>query len=274
MLKEALKDVLDSSEIALLSSSFDVIGDIAIIKIPEALNPKRQAVAQEILFHMKNVTTVLKQSSDVQGEFRTREVGFIAGQEKYDTVYKENGCLFKVNVRDVFFSPRLSTERERISKLVGNGEKIFNMFAGIGTFSIVIAKQKDCIIESVDTNPRAIELARESLLLNKNLKGRVNPILSDALLFAKEHRETFDRVLMPLPEQAHKYLSCAFDSAKQGATIHYYLHVAERDFYSEGWIEENVKEILQARSHKIAKWKKVREVGPRYIQAVADIVKL
>ena len=274
MLKEALKDVLDSNELALLSSSFDVIGDIAIIKIPEALDPKRQAIAQEILSHMKNVTTVLKQSSDVQGEFRTREVSFIAGQEKYDTIYKESGCLFKVNVRDVFFSPRLSTERERISKLVSNDEKIFNMFAGIGTFSIVIARQKVCTVESVDTNPRAIELARKSLLLNKKLKGRVNPIQSDASYFAKEHKETFDRVLMPLPEQAHKYLSCALDSAKQGATIHYYLHVAEEDFYSEDWIEAHVTEILQGKNHKIVKWKKVREVGPRYIQAVADIVKL
>src|SRR5271169_522164 len=149
MLKESLRGVLDPAEIAELSSAFDLVGDIAIIKIPDALRSKQELIGEQILHHMKNVTTVLRQSSDVQGEFRTRDLELIAGEEKFETIYKESNCRFKVNLRGVYFSPRLSTERLRITELVREGELIFNMFAGLGTFSFIIAKTKRCVIDSV-----------------------------------------------------------------------------------------------------------------------------
>lgn len=273
MLKDALSDLLDKEEIALLSSSFDVIGDIAIIKIPETLRSREELIANEILARMKNVHTVLKQSSDVKGEYRIRELVFVGGKENYETIYKEGGCLFKVNVREVYFSPRLSTERERIVSQVRDGEHIFNMFAGIGTFSILIAKKKDVEIESVDINPTAIELARESLKLNKRLKGKVNPILCDALQYALSHKEQFDRILMPLPERSVEYLPAAFESAKDQAIVHYYVHVPAADFEIEDWIVSHLSgiELKNKKKFEVQTWKRVREVGPRYIQAVADI---
>src|SRR5579862_3785009 len=138
MLKDALKGLLSDEEIRHLSSSFDVIGDIAIIKIPEELSAKESLIGEELLRRMKNVVTVLKQDSDVQGEYRIRDVSVIAGSEKYETLYKESGISLLVDVRSVYFSPRLSTERIRIRSLVKSDEKIFNMFAGIGTFSYVL----------------------------------------------------------------------------------------------------------------------------------------
>ncbi|MDH2902095.1 MAG: class I SAM-dependent methyltransferase family protein [archaeon] len=271
MLKEALSAVLDKTEIGLLSSSFDVIGDIAIIKVPNDLSSKESLIASQILRAMKNVRTVLKQSSDVQGEFRLRDLNFVGGEEKYDTIYKESGCLFKINVKEVYFSPRLSTERERIASLVKNGEHILNMFAGISTFSIIIAKTRECEVESVDKNPRAIGFARESLKLNRHLKGKVNPILADATEFARSHKETFDRVIMPLPEQAKEFLEVAFESARDKATIHYYVHVPDKEFQDENWIAGHLKSLNLTKRYEILNWKKVREVGPRYIQAVADL---
>ncbi len=271
MLKEALSAVLDKNEIGLLSSSFDVIGDIAIIKVPNDLSSKESLIASQILRAMKNVRTVLKQSSDVQGEFRLRNLNFVGGEEKYDTIYKESGCLFKINVKEVYFSPRLSTERERIASLVKNGEHILNMFAGIGTFSIIIAKTRECEVESVDKNPRAIGFARESLKLNRHLKGKVNPILADAAEFTRSHKETFDRVIMPLPEHSKEFLEVAFESAKDKATIHYYIHVPVKEFQDENWIAGHLKSLNLTKRYEILNWKKVREVGPRYIQAVADL---
>jgi len=106
MLKQALAGSLTESEIATLSSAFDVIGDIAIIRVPEELVAKELLIANEILLGMKNVRTVLKQTSAVLGEFRTRELVHIGGEEKYVTLHKENGCFFRVDVRSVYFSPR------------------------------------------------------------------------------------------------------------------------------------------------------------------------
>ena len=276
MLKEALRFLLSDSEIALLSSSFDVIGDIAIIKIPKDLGDKDDLIGGEILHRMKNIRTVLKQASDVRGEFRTRDLSFVAGEEKYETIYKESGLLFKVNVASAYFSPRLSTERLRIRSLVSDGEQIFNMFAGIGTFSLIIAKTRMCEIKSVDKNPEAIKLSHESIELNRKMKGTVRPVLSDAGEFAANHKGEFDRVLMPLPEKASEYLSSAMTSAKEksGSVIHYYVHVGEEDFYNESWIADHLESLDLPRKYTISRWKKVREVGPRYIQAVADIMLL
>jgi tRNA (guanine37-N1)-methyltransferase len=273
MLKEALGEVLNEQERALLSSSFDVIGDIAIIKIPNELHAREKLISDNILARMKNVRTVLKQSSDVQGEFRIRELSFIGGKENYETIYKEAGCLFKVNVKEVYFSPRLSTERERIASQVKDGEYILNMFAGIGTFSIIIAKKKRVQIESVDINPIAIELARESLKLNKRLKGIVNPILSDASPYALSHQDQFDRILMPLPERSFEFLPAAFRAVKDQGIIHCYVHVPTSNFEDSNWIisELNSKQLGNIKKSDVIAWKRVREVGPRYIQAVADI---
>jgi tRNA (guanine37-N1)-methyltransferase len=272
MLKTALKGLLTDEEIKHLSSSFDVIGDIAIIKIPSELSEKESLIGEELLRQMKNVTTVLKQNSDIQGEYRTRDVSVIAGLEKYETIYKESGISLMVDVRTVYFSPRLSTERLRIRSLVKNDEKIFNMFAGIGTFSFVLAKTVNCRIYSVDKNPEAIRLATESLNLNKRLKGIVVPILSDATEFASLHPNEFDRVLMPLPERSRDFLHPALNSAKaSGAIVHYYVHVPESEFEDKLWIRHHLDEIGISRKYEVLLWKKVREVGPRYIQAVADI---
>jgi tRNA (guanine37-N1)-methyltransferase len=271
MLKEALAEILGKDEIVHLSSSFDVIGNIAIIKIPKELASKQELIGKQILKTMKNVTTVLRQSSDVQGEYRTRALELVYGEEKYETIYKESACLFKVNVKEVYFSPRLSTERERIASLVLNGERIFNMFAGIGTFSIIIAKRKECVIENVDKNPKAIELAIESLKLNRHLKGKVNPVLADAAVYAEAHKEVFDRIIMPLPERSGEFLEHAFRSAKDRAVVHYYVHVPQKQFEDKNWIHDHLSSIELIKKYDILNWKKVREVGPRYIQAVADL---
>lgn len=271
MLKEALRGVLGEDELLEISSAFDVIGDIAIIKIPPPLESRSQLIGEQIIERMKNVLTVLAQKSDVSGEYRVREVEYVAGVEKYETEYKESGCRFKVNVRSVYFSPRLSTERLRISSQVKDGERIFNMFAGLGTFSIVLAKNHRCIVDSVDKNPQAIRLAFESLKLNRKMKGVVHPILADASDFAKEHVGEYDRVLMPLPERSKEFLPDAIQSAKSNALIHYYVHVPAVEFKNPLWIQDHLKSIITGRKYKVETWKRVREVGPRYIQAVADI---
>jgi tRNA (guanine37-N1)-methyltransferase len=272
MLKEALSGLLSNEEISFLSSSFDVIGDIAIIKIPDVLHSREGTIANAILSRMKNVRTILNQTSNVEGEFRVRKVQFIAGEEKFETIYKESGCLFKVDVSSVYFSPRLSTERERIADLVKSGERIFNMFAGVGTFSVVVAKKKICTVDSVDKNPRAIELAKETLGLNRKLKGKVNPILADALDYSADNLSSFDRVLMPLPEKSFDFLKSAFSCLKKGGMVHYYTHVSQEEFLDKTWIEDHLASAKIPRKFEVMKWKRVREVGPRYIQAVADIL--
>ena len=178
MLKKALYNVLSNYEIDNVFSSFDQIGDIIIIRIPDELLSKKKIIGEIILQKVKTANSVFRQKSIVKGEFRIRELELLAGDDKSETMYKESGCRFMVDVNKVFFSPRLSTERTRIKNLVQDGEIIINMFGGIGMFSILAAKNKKCIVYNIDINPIAIKLCKRNIELNK-LQGNVIPIYAD-----------------------------------------------------------------------------------------------
>ncbi|MCP8309522.1 MAG: class I SAM-dependent methyltransferase family protein [archaeon] len=273
MLKKALENILTIDEIKQLYGSFDIIGDIAVIKIPDALLDKKFIIAKAIMDNMKSVKTVLRQVTPVSGDFRTRELEHILGEDKTLTLYKEHGCIFKVDLAKVYFSPRLSTERIRIARKVGNGEIVVNMFAGIGSFSILIAKHKpSSMIYSIDINLDAYNLMLENVKLNK-VSDRVIPLLGDARVIIEESlRGIADRVLMPLPEKAMDYLDAALMALKPKGVIHYYTHVhASKD---EDPIEKAVREVKEKLklNYSLLEARIVREVGPRWNQLVLDLL--
>ena len=142
MLKETLKDILTIDEITKVYSSFDIIGDIIIIKIPDSLLSKKEIIANTLLKKIKSVNTVFQQISPVQGDYRIRQLEFLAGdRENHYRIQRNTDVYFKVDVSKTYFSPRLSTERLRISRLIKDKEVIVNMFGGIGTYSIILAKK-------------------------------------------------------------------------------------------------------------------------------------
>jgi len=271
MLKQALAGLLSQGELNELYSGFDIVGDIALIKIPDSLQAKRKLIGQTILQKIKPVKVVLMQSGPVSGEYRIRELEHIAGEDRTSTIYKEHSCTFLVDVAKAYFSPRLSTERLRISKLVKEGERVLNMFAGVGIYSIIIAKvQPKCGTVSIEINPDAHKSAIENAMINK-VSQRVTAILGDAKEVIKNGGiGKFDRVLMVLPESAFEYLEDAALKAS-GGWIHYYSHTHALN--KEGAIinsEKDLLERLQGRG-KIKFTKVVREVGPKWFQVVTDI---
>ncbi len=231
-LREALKGTLSEEELASVRA-FDVVGDIAVIKIPEKLLPKKNLIGDALMLVHHHVKTVLNQTGPVGGEFRTRNVEVIAGEPRTTTIYKENGCLFKVDLTKAYFSPRLATERLRIAGLVRPGEIVTNLFAGVGGYSIVAAKKSQAIkIYSIDKNPAAFESMVENIRINK-VGNRVVPIFGDARDIVKERlRGEADRVLMPLPELGHEFLAVAMDAMKPaGGVVHFYTFGNEPDVF-------------------------------------------
>ena len=272
MLKQALRGVLSDAEINEVYSSFDVIGDIAIIKIPDSLNAKKQLIADAILSKVKPVKSVFMQSSPVQGDFRVRNVEHIAGENRTLTIYKEHNCKFNVDISKVYFSPRLATERARIADMVNDEEVVVNMFAGICTFSIIIAKKHRCKIYSIDVNPHAYSLCVENVKLNK-VAERVIPMLGDAKdIIMRELEGKADRVLMPLPERAKEYLEYAVMALKNKGMMHYFVHVhsdSRKDAHKV--CAEELAQAMKAR-YELNETRVVREVGPRFYQVVADVI--
>lgn len=270
MLKHAMTGILTEAEAEELYGAFDQIGNIIILRIPDSLLSKRKVIGEVLLEKVKTAKSVYYQSSPVEGDYRIRKVELLAGEDKTETEYKEHGCRFKIDVEKTFFSPRLSTERERIADLIKDGETVINMFGGVGMFSIVAAKKKKCHVYNIDINPYAARLCSENILLNK-LKGTVESIEGDATKIIEERlRETGDRVLMLLPERSDEFLNSAIQSAKKNAVIHYYCHIhAEKKQYVSSLASQHFLSVVNVKSEVLGA-KIVRPVGPRFYQAVVD----
>ena len=271
MLKKALKNVLSEKESDELISAFDQIGEIIIVRIPDSLLSKKKIIGKALLDDVKIVRSVFYQASAVSGDFRTRDLEILAGEDNTETEYKEFGCRFTADVKNAFFSPRLSTERGRIADLIQNGEVMTNMFAGIGMFSIMAAKKKKCTVYSLDINPVASKLCETNIGLNK-LAGNVISINGDASKIIKEQlTNKSDRTLMLLPERSDKFLESAIDTTKDGGIIHYYSHIhADKKTEAGKLSEEHYLKVTPVKS-EILHSKIVRPVGPRYYQTVVDV---
>lgn len=271
MLKKALESVLTPEESEELISAFDQIGDIIIVRIPDSLLSKKKIIGQTLLKEVKIAKSVFYQASAVEGDFRTRNLELLAGEGSTETEYKEFGCKFIVDVENAFFSPRLSTERERIANLTQDGETVTNMFAGVGMFSIMIAKKKECTVFSIDINPIASELCEKNIALNK-LAGKVISINGDASVIIKEQLiDKSDRTLMLLPERSDEFLLSAIDATKDGGIIHYYSHIhADKKTDAGKLSEEHYLQVTPVKSEILGS-KIVRPVGPRYYQTVVDV---
>ncbi|MCX6815455.1 MAG: class I SAM-dependent methyltransferase family protein [Candidatus Aenigmarchaeota archaeon] len=229
-LKELLKGKLTKKELALVPSSFDIIGNkdkaIAIVELDDKIKKKAKTVANALMKKHKNVKSVLLKASPRSGVFRTREYKVIGGDKKTEVVHAENGCRFLVDPVSVYFSQRESTERQRITELVKKDEVVMVFFAGVGPFAIEIAKK--CSPKSVigiEINPVAVDYFFKNIKLNK--LENVEVLLGDVAEKAKEFYNKCDHVLMPLPEKAMDYLNDAIKCLKKGGVCHFYCFSQE-----------------------------------------------
>ena len=257
-------------------NSFDIIGDIAIIKMQKDDQVNAEAVANKIMSIHKGVKTVFVQTSPISGDFRVRSLKLVAGEDKTFTRYRESGCVFAVDVQKCYFSPRLSHERSRVAGLVNTGETVVNMFAGVGCFSIIIAKNvSQTKVFSIDVNPVANQYMKENIRVNR-VFGKVVPLLGDSKEIVKTDLQGIaDRVLMPLPEKALEYLPHALCSLKkQGGWIHYYdfQHAVGNENPTEK-TKLKVAEKLDSLcvDYTFAFSRVVRSTGPNWYQTVLDI---
>ena len=257
-------------------NSFDIVGDIAIIKTSGDSSSEAKIIANQILSIHKNIKTVFLQTSAIKSGYRIRELKLLSGENKTVTNYKESGCLFQVDLEKCYFSPRLSYERGRIATIVNAGENVVNMFTGVGCFSIIIAKKNQSIkVYSIDINPKAVEYLEKNIYINK-LYGKVIPFLGDAKnIIESQLVGIADRVLMPLPELALEYLSSALLALKKtGGWIHY--HDFEHAKIKEDALEKSKLKVADKLNslgvtYQFAHSRIVRSIGPNWWHIALDI---
>lgn len=170
-LKEYLLEILPKNIVSQVNRSFEVVGDIAIIEVSQDIEKYDKEIGAALLKTNRSLKTVLKKSGTHHGEFRTQDLVYVAGEEKYDTIYLENGIRLMINPGTVYFSARLSTERGELMDNIKPGKRVLVMFSGAGPYTFVAMKKQPDIarITSIEINPEGHKYALESLKLNKNL---------------------------------------------------------------------------------------------------------
>lgn len=201
--------------------SFDQVGTIAIFN--EKVSKEK---AKEIL--SKNIKTVGYKSKNYSGKLRLPKIKILAGEKTKETVHKESGCFFKLNIEKCYFSVRSGTERLRVAKEIKKGEKILVMFSGIAPFPLVIEKNSNpSEIYAIELNRQCHKYAKENLILNKSKK--INLFRGDVKKIVPKLNKKFDRILMPLPKDSEKYLDLALKYINKKRIIHLYTFGQEKE---------------------------------------------
>ena len=246
---------------------YEVIGDIALI---EADDPDAVRIGEALLKFHPHVNTVLGATSPVVGEYRVREFTLIAGVDKTETIHKEYGCRYAVDLAKAYFTPRLSTERERILSWIKPDDVVVDMFAGVGPYSILIAKKASPKrVVAIDKNPAAVEFLRRNVILNS--VDNVEVVEGDANVEAQRFAGIADHVIMNLPHNAFDFLDSAVKLAKPGGMIHYYGMTHEDDLFdsSVGLIEAAAKRV--GRGIEVLEKRTVRSYAPHQYNICIEV---
>jgi len=244
---------------------YERLGEIVIL---DEDDPERaREIADAVMASDLPAETVLDRASKVKGEQRVREWTVLAG-DGTETVHREHGCEFVLDLADVYFSPRLATERHRVVEQVREGEHAFDMFAGVGPFVVPIAERGATAV-GVDVNPDAIEYLRENARRN-GVADRVTAIEGDVRKVAPEYADWADRIVMNLPHSAESFLDTAIELAGDDAVLHYYDIQHEDDPYGPG--ERAIREAAgDAYDVEIRTRRTVRSYAPHEYNVVLDV---
>ena len=244
--------------------SYERIGDIVIIDEDDA--DRAQQLADAIVESDLPVTTVLNRASKIKGELRVRDWEILAG-DSTETVHREYGFEYALDLDSVYFSPRLATERHRVTEQITADEQVLDMFAGVGPFVIPAAAQGATTV-GVDKNEVAIQYLNENAARN-SVSDRVTAIAGDVRAVTDEYTDWADRLMMNLPHSADQFVDTALALAGDECLIHYYDIQHEDDPF--GPAKQLFQEHAEEYSVTVENERIVRSYAPHELNVVLDI---
>lgn len=236
------------------------IGNILILDSKFDYESKEEL---ERLSERHGVKTIMK-IDHIQGTRREPVFQILYGGET-ETIHKENGCLFKLDLAKVMWSKGNNNERLRIAKLVEDDEVVLDMFAGIGYFSIPIGVHSNAgHIYSIEINPNSYFYLNENIKLNK--LTNVTPILGDCKDVTPEYKA--DRIVMGYVKTTHHYLKAAIGSLNEGGILHYHETVPEKLMKTRPI--ERIMSQAGNRDVELLKINKIKKYAPGVEHVVID----
>jgi tRNA (guanine37-N1)-methyltransferase len=248
--------------------AFDFFGNVALVKFKGDFSKKDKIKFAQKLLKNNAIRTVLEKSGKFSGRLRKQKTKHVAGEKTKEVLYKENGCVFRFNIDDSYFSPRLGNERKEVARKIKKKDEVLVLFAGVAPYSIVIAKlAKPKKVVSNEINRKANWYAKLNLELNK-VKDKVELISGDAKKLKLGQK--FDVIVMPRPRLKESFLDVAFKHSKKGTRIFYYDFCKVDEIAKI--VEKIQKEAKRARKKiKILKKKSAGELAPYKIRLRVDL---
>ena len=273
-LVEAVNSQIPLNLLEYLPRSYDIIGDIAIVDLAEPIQPFATTIGKAIQQINPHIRLVVRKLGVVSGTYRIRNLEILVGTGCTETEHREYSCRYVLDLSTVYFNPRLSSERMRVAKQVRFDETVVDMFAGVGPFSILIAKMhSNARVYACDINPAAVKYLKQNIILNR-LEDRVMPIFGDAGKLGQEGVVSqANRVIMNLPSKAETYLPAALNLLGAEGTIHYYTFASRNDCVDD--IRLNVQDVIQNAGRIVRSFSFVdviREIAPGRVQIAIDVL--
>ncbi|MFB6224574.1 MAG: class I SAM-dependent methyltransferase family protein [Haloarcula sp.] len=272
------------AEIADAPSSWAVLGSVVLVDIGDS--PRPGEVGDALLALHGEADTVLARHG-ISGDHREPSTEVIAGDGDTETVHTEHGTQYAMDLAEVMFSPGNKAERARMGEVVregrgtrpserasgeaasGDGERVLDMFAGIGYFTLPMARA-GAHVTAVERNPATFRFLVENVMLN-DVDERVQPYRSDCRDvvpgFASKGRA--DRVMMGYYD-AHEYLDSALDALAPGGVLH--MHEATPDPLVFDRPIERLEAAVDAadRTVEILDTRRVKEYSEGVVHVVVD----
>jgi len=261
-LKEQLKDTLPGPALCSLSDRFDVIGNIAVLSVPEELTGYRFVIADAIISRRPGLRTVLNKISCLEGGNRTAHFEILAGTDTV-TAHQEYGFTYRMDVRTVFFNPRMASERKRVTDQICPGERVLVPFCGVGPY-VIPAAARGAAVVAVDQNPEACRWLEENVLLN-GVENLVTRFSGDAFDTSLLPQGTYDRAIIPTPYGMDTIFDVISPRVKPGGMIHFYT------FCNPGQADALGKEFVY-RGFKLVLKKRCGNTAPGISRWVYDLI--
>lgn len=265
--QQRILDDLDVPEhlIPLLPMRWEFVGDIAILKMPPDLDDWKYQIGRAYAEAL-GVSTVCVDRGGVHGEFRQPNMMLIHG-ENTESVRLENGIRYLFDVRKVMFASGNVDERERMGRLDCHGETVLDMFAGIGYFTLPIAKFSGAgKVVACEKNPESYHYLVKNVELNQ-VSHVVDTVLGD-------NRDLPDhpfahRILMGYVHRTREFLPKALRLLLPGGIVHYHENYYVRD--AMRMLRDDLDKGCDGRPYEIIGMREVKSYAPSVSHYVADI---
>jgi len=267
LLQENFKDKLSKEELSVLPSSYQKIGQIFIVNLKDKLKKHEKQIGQFLLKTIPDTKTVCSRTGFIISKERIPQIRVIAGNKETETIHKEHGISYKLDVSKIMFAKGNLNERKRIAKLVKENETVVDMFSGIGYFSLGIANYSEPNkVYSIEINSVAYHYLLENIKLNR-VQDKVIPILGDSIVEIPKLGRIADRVIMGLLPDCKVYLTDALKVVKSNGIVHY--HGTAKDWKELFEDVETAAEIEGFKVELIDKVK-VKSYAPKIYHWVLD----